>query len=383
MLARFRRLVHSSPTLQHAVAHARAIARRRQHPEGLPPEVPRRIIVEPTNGCNLRCQYCGNKDMVRPWTYMPMDLYVRMLDEMVELGIPRLTLHTIGEPTLNPRLPEMVEQATERRRCVTLSSNGTLWTEALARRVVRAGPEVLNFSADAAEQAVIDKTREGLDLDKLLATLHLVKRLRDEEGPVRDDTPWGRVQLPTITMTCVLSQHFTRAVEKRYFEVFGGLVDDFLFHEPNNHADYVQNQPFYKPYTLLRGKLRDKLYKRIREPCPYPWDSLYLLSDGSVSVCRFDFDARINLGKYGESNVMDLWQGQKMRSLRRAHMQFDFSEWTPCENCSGTFYENREVHYRRTRRAMRRNGVVPRRDAWLPVNPNRVAIGDPAGRDVR
>ena len=123
MLARLRRLVHASPTLQHAIAHARAVATRGRFPEGQPPAVPRRIIVEPTNGCNLRCQYCGNKDMVRPWTYMPMDLYVRMLDEMVELGIPRLTLHTIGEPTLNPRLPEMVEAATERRRCVTMSSN--------------------------------------------------------------------------------------------------------------------------------------------------------------------------------------------------------------------------------------------------------------------
>lgn len=383
MLAKLRSLIHHSPVLQHANAHLRAVRRRGRHPEGLVPDVPRRVICEPTNGCNLSCQYCGNKDMVRPWTYMPLDLFERMLDEMVELGVPRVTLHTIGEPTLHPQIGRMVELAAERRRCATMSTNGTLFTEELARQIVRAGPELINFSTDAGDQETLDKTRNGLKLDVLLDNMRMVRRIRDEEGPVVDDTPWGRVRLPTLTATCVLTQHFTRDVERCFFGAYGDIVDDFLFHEPNNHADYVHGQPFYKPHRWLHGKLRDKLYKKIREPCPYPWDSLYLLSDGTVSVCRFDFDARVNIGTYGESSLMDLWQGQRMRSLRRAHMEFDFADWTSCEECTGTFYENRLVHHRRTRRMMKRNGVVPTRDAWLPVNPNRVKMGGEGQPDAR
>lgn len=375
MLNHVRDWLWKHPTLQHAYAHARAVLRRRKHPYGLIPALPGRIIVEPTNGCNLSCHYCGNKDMIRPWTYMPLELYERMLDEMVELGIPRLTLHTIGEPTLHPQIADMIAMATERRRCVTMSTNGTLITEELARRIVRAGPEVLNFSADAGDAETLAQSRDGLRLDVLLEGMRRIKRIRDEEGPMREDSPWGPVRLPTITVTCVLSHLFTREVERQFFETFRDLADDFLFHEPNNHAGYVHDQPFYKPDAWLHGKLRDKLYKKIREPCQYPWDSLYLLSDGSVSVCRFDFDARINLGKYGDTSILELWHGQRMMSLRRAHMTFDFSEWTPCENCTGTFYENRHSHHAITRRFLKRNGVVPRRLGWLPHNPNRVSAG--------
>ena len=75
-LAPVRRTVKSwidrNPTIQHAYEHARAVARRGRLPQGDVPPIPKRVIVEPANGCNLSCAYCGNKDMVRPWTLMPM-----------------------------------------------------------------------------------------------------------------------------------------------------------------------------------------------------------------------------------------------------------------------------------------------------------------------
>ena len=42
--------------------------------------------------------------------------------------------------------------------------------------------------------------------------------VRDAEGPVRM-SPWGEVRLPTLTMTCVITPYFTRAVEQQFFEI--------------------------------------------------------------------------------------------------------------------------------------------------------------------
>lgn len=368
MLGPLRRRVNRIVWLASARQHFDAVRLRRTHPEGVVPPAPKRVVVEPTNACNLACSYCGNKDMLRPKKYLDVELYRRLLDEMVELGVPRLTLHTIGEPTLHPRIAEMVRMATERERCVTLSTNGTLLhRDALARGLVEAGPDVLNVSADAADQESLSKTRTGIDAEALIAGLANVRRFRDELGPLRA-SPWGRVRLPTITLTCVITKHFTRAVERQPFEAFAPYVDDFHVHRPNSHGDYVPDRAMERRGWLPRV-LRDRIYKAVRYPCHYPWDALYLLADGTMSVCRFDFDARVRVGRFGEQSLLELWNGDAIRSLRRAHMQFEFKDWSSCENCTAVWYENRGDHHALTRKLMRRNGVVSARDAWLGENP--------------
>jgi radical SAM protein with 4Fe4S-binding SPASM domain len=362
---------HRTNAVRFAREHWAAMRARRQHPEGLVPPFPRRIVVEPTNACNLACQYCGNKDMVRPTSYLSLDMYERLLDEMVALGIPRLTLHTIGEPTLHPRIGELVRMAAERERIAVLSTNGTLLRkESLARSLVEGGPELLNVSVDAADADVLAQTRGGLRPEVVIEGLRTLRRLRDEIGPMRA-SPWGRVRLPTITITCVITPLFTREVERRFFEAYAPFADDFLFQYVHNHADYVDDAPFYR--GLLPKRLHDRLYKAIRFPCHYPWDTLYLLADGTISVCRYDFDARVRIGRFGEQSLRELWTNEAMQSLRRAHMSFDFKDWSSCENCSAMWVENRAEHHHLTRKIQRRNGFVPSRDAWLPERPVRLA----------
>jgi len=354
--------------------HFAAARARRTSPEGHVPPVPKRIVVEPTNACNLGCQYCGNKDMVRPAAYLALDRYELLLDQMVELGIPRITLHTIGEPTLHPQIGKMVGMAAERGRVAVLSTNGTLLRkEELTRSLVEGGPEVLNVSVDAADADVLAKTRDGLKPEVVIEGLQMLKRLRDEVGPIRD-TPWGRVRLPTITLTCVVTPLFTPDVERRFFETYAPYADDFLFQYVHNHADYVETDEFHRR-GMLKAKLHDRFYKAIRFPCHYPWDTLYLLADGTISVCRYDFDARVRIGRFPDQSLLELWTNDEMQSLRRAHMNFDFKDWSSCEDCSAMWVENRAEHHWLTRKIMKRNGVLPARDAWLPENPMATRMG--------
>jgi len=370
-----RDFVRGNTLLQRTIVHLRSVRLAKRHPEGQPPPLPRRIIVEPTNACNLACSYCGNRVMKRPRTYLDLGVYGELLGQMVELEIPRLTLHTIGEPTLHPEIVRMLEMATERERCVTMSTNGTLLTEDLSRGIVRARPDLVNFSVDAADSDVLERTRPGQRLDVLLENMRAMRRIRDEEGEVRD-SPWGPVRLPTMTVNCVLTHHFTREVERRFFETFAPLADDFLFHRPNNHVSYPVDHPFHQR-TLMPRRLRVSLYRRVRMPCVYPWDALFLLSDGTVSACRFDFHAGVAVGHFPEMSIPELWGGEAMRSLRRAHLAFDYREWEQCRSCTATFFENRHEHRAHSRRLMRRNGVVPSRDSWLPLDPRRTMTASP------
>ena len=152
-----------------------------------------------------------------------------------------------------------------------------------------------------------------------------------------------------------------------------------MFHFPNNHADYVHDEPHYRS-GLLPKKLRDRLYKAVRYPCYYPWDALFLLSDGTMSVCRFDFDARVKVGRFGPQSIEELWHGDAMQSLRHAHMSFDFKDWSTCESCTAVWYENRSEHYALSRKLMKRNGVAFARDAWLSENPMKQKMGAQGSR---
>ncbi len=365
--SRLKSLLRSTTLAQRFVVHTRARKLARTHLEGVVPEAPRRIVVEPTNACNLGCSYCGNKDMLRPNTYLKMEHFEKLLDQMVELGIPRMTLHTIGEPLLHPQIAEMVAKAKERKRIVTISTNGSLLTEEKARALVEAGPDILNISADAGDAETLAKTRDGLDFEVLIAGLRRLRKFRDEVGPIIKG-PWGEARMPNLTITCVITPLFTREVERKFFEAYGPLVDDFQFHWPNNHGNYVPDEPLRKR-GLIPHRIQDAIFRMIREPCHYPWDALFLLSDGTMSVCRFDFDARIKVGRFPDKSLLELWNSEEMRSLRRAHISFNYDGWEQCRDCSATFYENRHKHFVVTQRLKKRNGFETKRDIWLSSNP--------------
>ena len=351
----------------HAWKHFRTVLLRRTHPYGIVPDRPQRVIVEPTNACNLKCSYCGNKDMLRPWTYLKWELYEKLIGEMQALGVPRLTLHTIGEPTLHPQLPKMVALAKSAGFTVTLSTNGTLLTDERARALVEAGPDILSVSVDLADPEALKLVRPGIDPAEMLAGLGRLRRFRDESGP-QSDSPWGVVRLPSLVATCVVTRYWNREEERRWFALYGPLIDDVFIHWPNSHAGYSKAEP-HRRRSWLPARLKDWIYRRARYSCSYPWDALFLLSDGTMSVCRFDFDARVKIGRYPEQNLLELWHGQKMMSLRKAHMDFDFRDWSTCDDCNATWYENRHDHFRYTQQVKRRNAFVARRDMWLAPEP--------------
>lgn len=355
--------------LSNTVQHLRTLRLRRTHPLGLIPDAPKRIVCEPTNACNLRCSFCGNKDMVRPWTYLPLPLFQRLVAEMTQLGIKRLTLHTVGEPTMHDQLVEMIEIAKAANIVVTLSTNGTLLDEKLCRRLVAAAPDILNVSLDAADDEKFAAIRDGVDPVRVYENLKMLHRIR-EESAASSPSPWGAVKLPTLVATCVVTPEFDRSEERAYFEKFGPYLDDVYFHFPNNHAGYVTDEPTKRRFALPR-RLVDRLYKKVRYSCPYPWDAMFLLSDGTMSVCRFDFDARVKIGRFGEQSLLELWNSDAMNSLRRAHMDFDFRDWSTCENCDATWTANRHEYYLLTQKIKRRNGWDAPRDAWLSVDPDK------------
>ena len=72
------------------------------------------LLIEPVSACNLRCVMCFQIDesFTSDSSFMGMmdiDLFKNIIDQAVEGGTKAITLASRGEPTLHPKLGEMLE----------------------------------------------------------------------------------------------------------------------------------------------------------------------------------------------------------------------------------------------------------------------------------
>lgn len=106
------------------------------------------VVWTVTRRCNLHCIHCYADSANRAY---PGELATEearvMIDDMAAFGVPVLLLSG-GEPLLRPDLFDLVTRAHSRGIRTTLSTNGTLITEGVARRLREVGFGYVGISVD-------------------------------------------------------------------------------------------------------------------------------------------------------------------------------------------------------------------------------------------
>lgn len=112
---------------------------------------PRRLYIEPTTRCNLRCAMCVKNapDSRIPEADLDVAVFNAILPDLS--ACDTVIFSGIGEPTLHPRLVEMVAAAAARLpdgAVLGIQSNGLTMTTRLAKALGRAGLNRLCVSVD-------------------------------------------------------------------------------------------------------------------------------------------------------------------------------------------------------------------------------------------
>ena len=72
----------------------------------------RKVYVEPTTRCNLRCRTCMRKSWDEPAADMTMETYGRLLDSLRAVRTVKCVAYWgIGEPLMHPRIVDMIGSA--------------------------------------------------------------------------------------------------------------------------------------------------------------------------------------------------------------------------------------------------------------------------------
>jgi hypothetical protein len=256
------------------------------------PSMPEIVQIESTNICNAKCVFCPRDEMHRRQGIMTVELFRKIVDECVELGITHVRMHNYGEAFIDRQLVEKVRYAKQKGiREVGVISNGSLITEAVARGMVEAGLDAINISVDAAGKEVFETTRVGLKYDKVIANIERLVRIRAESGKRR----------PKLILSFVRQNN--TADEQAFIEHWRTIADKVHVTDLHNWAGTLNTE------------------SDVNYPCYRPWLTFTALWDGRVSLCCADFDGKVILGDLNTSSIREIWNAEPYREVRRQHLE--------------------------------------------------------------
>jgi len=115
-----------------------------------------------TDRCNLSCAHCYNRSGPGCQTEGELSTAeaLGLIDDLAEMGIP-LILFTGGEPLMREDIRELARHARKKGIKMALSTNGTLITTEVARRIRESGIEYAGISLDGAQALTHDRFRNS------------------------------------------------------------------------------------------------------------------------------------------------------------------------------------------------------------------------------
>jgi predicted O-linked N-acetylglucosamine transferase (SPINDLY family)/MoaA/NifB/PqqE/SkfB family radical SAM enzyme len=298
------------------------------------PARPRRLQIEITTGCNLRCVGCQRTLGMAAGTWrnahMPLERFAAVLGNAPPAEA--IILQGIGEPTLHPALPRLVAMARDTGKYGVISFN----TNALVREAAyyadlrRAGLGHVSISVDSLDPETATALREGTDTDQLRAALRDLTRL------------FGR----SVTLSIVLSRRNLSGLEALLDELhaLGGrivevqpLVSYAAAIDPMALTDADRGTAL-AAIARVRARLPDLTVMPAAgltpngSRCRRPFHALYVTQGGFLTPCCLtndpDLMGRVSLAE------MPFEQAWQMPGVRRFTAGFFDREPAFCHGCA-------------------------------------------------
>lgn len=298
---------------------------RRSLAEAIPLPMPLMIRVDPSNACNFRCQYCPTahpdllKEVGRPKGVMPFPLFEKIMRDIGALPSPlnKLYLYKDGEPLVNKQLPEMIAFAKGSGRVgeVWTTSNGALLSPALNQRLVDAGLDLIKISVQGLSAAAyLDIAGVKIDYDRFRDNIADLFSRRD------------KLHIHVKIVDTGLSPD-DRAKFIHDFEA----ISDSVHIDPLMGWSLSSIRDFRLGQRSPEGP--DGLPLTRREVCAFPFYTLSINFDGTVSVCCVDWAHQTVVGDVNRESLLDIWRGPALAAIRLMHLEGRRHENRACGDC--------------------------------------------------
>ena len=293
--------------------------------------LPRVLMIEPTNECNLHCPLCptGAGKLKRPKGQMSLDLYRHILVDL-DGALNRVMLYNYGEPFLHPHLLDMIAEAHQAEVYTRVSTNGLVFLRSIsADDLISSGLDYLRVSMDGATDETYNVYRVGGKLDRVLEGVRLLQERKCELGKLK----------PAVELQFIVMRHNERDIPAMRQIARGmgtllrlksvGLGD--LNREPARRGWLPEDESFRRydeSFNLARNG---------SHVCDHPWQRLVVNWDGQVTPCCYDPDGVYEFGNAADG-IGAVWNGQRLQAFRRAMKSS--SRPAICRKCSAPLWNS-------------------------------------------
>ncbi len=134
--------------------------------------------IEPSSRCNLSCTFCS-RSLLPAQGLMTKDTFKAFLDHTPLRRSDWISFVGIGEPLINPLLPDFIKMAKERYAGVStwITSNGQLITTERLASLLNSGLDVLDISVNGTDADTYESLMRGAKFDRLLENLELCQQM--------------------------------------------------------------------------------------------------------------------------------------------------------------------------------------------------------------
>lgn len=284
---------------------------------------PTHLEVELNYSCNLRCPMCtwSVETMVeKKEDWFTFEDYKKLLDEAVSKGTKSIRLCYINEPLIRKDIDQFIKYASDIGIVdIIITTNGTLLTKEMSKKLIEAGLTKINLSLDAITEETYEKIRVGGDLKITVKNIHDFLEIRKELNK----------KLPKIRLSFVRSK-----INDHEYEAFVDYWKD--------KVDSLGSQMLLDPFGDGKFKNAEKkeqisLETKVRSPekfhCPEPFKRMTVRGNGDVLGCCSFYAVDLVVGNWKQESLDKIWNGEKMKELREMHKKGEFYKNPACKSC--------------------------------------------------
>ncbi len=271
----------------------------------LTPDFPKRVEIELSNSCNLRCTYCPRSYLDNPSGFISEKLFRKIIDEISPFPDTILVLHRRGESLLHPAFNSLMGYIPGKFKEVQMATNATLLNPEKFEAIVK-GLTFISFSIDVP--SVFDKTRKPAVYSAVEG--NILDFLKFNKGKVRTQV--------SMVKTAGTPQNNVELFKK----IWDGKVDRIRVYE-----EHSINGVF--------GAIRKP--RKERKPCVMPNYELLVYYDGKTGRCNHDW-AGEPMGDVNSQTIREIWHNEKYARLRMEHEKLVFTD-SLCAKCDSWYPE--------------------------------------------
>lgn len=293
----------------------------------IPLSTPFILYVDPSSACNLQCEFCpcgkAHDDL---WSEtkrksigtMDMNLFKKIVDDCAEFDekIKVLRLYKEGEPLLNPNFPKMVQYAKDSGNFlkVDTTTNGTLLSPELNRKIVDAGLDRINISVEGlSSEEYLSVSGRKIDFNQFIEN---IKDLYEHKG---------NLHIFIKTLTAEKNEKIFERKKKHFYDLFGDICDEIAFEHLAPCWPGFDKELYSKEVGVYGNKVQECVV------CPRIFYILTINSDGAATQCIVDWNRRMLIGDVHNRSVKELWG--EMRRCQIEHLKGNRRKMTGCDTC--------------------------------------------------